>query len=58
MRAALARFAADRRGATSMEYALIAVLIGVVIVVGMTALANSMQYWFTATSAGVKNAGR
>ena len=48
----LARFAAplgrDRRGATAIEYALIAALIGTAIVVGVTQVGVSLQTLFAA----------
>ena len=42
------RFKADRRGVTALEYGLIASLIAVVIVAGMTTLGTDLNLMFTA----------
>ena len=42
----LKRFAADESGATAIEYALIAVLVGIAIVGSVTALGDSLQSIF------------
>ncbi|MCW5697208.1 MAG: Flp family type IVb pilin [Bauldia sp.] len=46
MKALLRRFARDQRGATAIEYGLIAVLIGVALIVGATALGGSLNNTF------------
>jgi pilus assembly protein Flp/PilA len=48
--ALFARFASDRSGATAIEYALIATLISVAIVVGATALGVQLDTTFQAIS--------
>jgi pilus assembly protein Flp/PilA len=50
MQAQFARFASDRSGATAIEYALIATLISVAIVVGATALGVQLDTMFQAIS--------
>ena len=46
----LKRFAADQSGATAIEYALIAVLVGIAIVGSVTALGDSLQSIFYSVS--------
>ena len=46
LRAPLQKFSADRRAVTAIEYALIAALIAVVIIGGVTALGNNAQTTF------------
>jgi pilus assembly protein Flp/PilA len=47
----LKQFATDESGATAIEYALIAVLVGVAIITSVTALGSSLQSIFdTVTS--------
>ena len=41
----LRHFLADESGATAIEYALIATLIGVVIIVGVTASVILLKFW-------------
>jgi pilus assembly protein Flp/PilA len=52
----LKRFAADQTGATSIEYALIAVLVGIAIIAAVTALGNSLKAIFTTVSSTVNTA--
>jgi pilus assembly protein Flp/PilA len=52
----LKRFAADQAGATSIEYALIAVLVGIAIIGAVTALGNSLKAIFTTVSSTVNTA--
>lgn len=42
------RFAADESGATAIEYGLIAALIAVVLITGLTTLGGNMNQKFTA----------
>ena len=44
------RFLADQSGATAIEYALIAVLVGIAIIGGVTALGNSLQAIFSSVA--------
>jgi pilus assembly protein Flp/PilA len=44
------RFAADASGATSIEYALIASLIAVVIVTGVTAVGTKLSTFFSSVT--------
>jgi pilus assembly protein Flp/PilA len=46
MKDLIRRFVADRRGATAIEYALIAFIVGVGIVVSLTSLANVLGLEF------------
>jgi len=46
----LKRFAADESGATAIEYALIAVLVGIAIIVSVTALGDSLKSIFTSVT--------
>lgn len=50
------RFVKDESGATAVEYGLIAALIAVVIITGVTALGTSLNAKFTAISTSVSNA--
>jgi pilus assembly protein Flp/PilA len=43
----LKQFAADQSGATAIEYALIAVLVGIAIIVSVTSLGTSLKSIFT-----------
>ena len=47
------QFAADRSGATSIEYALIAVLVGVAIMGSVTALGDSLRPIFETVASTV-----
>jgi pilus assembly protein Flp/PilA len=49
----LKRFAADESGATSIEYALIAVLVGITIIGAVTALGNSLKSIFSTVATTV-----
>ena len=46
--------AVDTRGATSIEYALIASLISVLIITGVTAVGTKLSTFFTSMSANLK----
>ena len=50
----LRRFLKDTRGATAIEYALIAAGISIVIVVAVTAIGTSLNTMFTSVSTGLK----
>jgi pilus assembly protein Flp/PilA len=50
MRRFAKRFLDDRSGATAIEYALIAALVAVVIITGLTALGNQLSTTFTQVS--------
>ena len=50
------RFAGDESGATSIEYALIAVLVAIAIFGSVNALGTSLQSIFTAVSSEVSTA--
>jgi len=50
------RFIRDRKGATAMEYALIAALIGVSCVVAFTVLGNGLETLFGSDADGLKGA--
>jgi len=52
--AMLRRFLKDTRGATAIEYALIAAGISIVIVVAVTAIGTSLNTMFTSVSTGLK----
>ena len=54
----IARFIKDDSGAASIEYALIAGLIALVIVGGATALGTSISGKFTSIGTSVTNAGK
>ena len=49
-RSALKRFASDCSGATAIEYAMIAGLISIVIVVGATTIGTSLKGFFSSIS--------
>lgn len=49
----LRQFAADRSGATAIEYALIAVLVGIAIIVSVTALGDSLRSIFDTVASTV-----
>jgi pilus assembly protein Flp/PilA len=49
-----ARLRRDQSGATAIEYGLIAALIAVVIIGGVTAIGTSLNTTFTSVSASVK----
>ena len=48
------RFAADESGATAIEYGLIAALIAVVIITGVTAVGTSLSTTFTNISGNLR----
>ena len=50
MRNAITRFFKDNSGATAIEYGLIAALIAVVIITGVTAVGTSLSTTFTTVS--------
>ena len=50
----LRRFLKDTKGATAIEYALIAAGISIVIVVAVTAIGTSLNTMFTSVSTGLK----
>lgn len=45
----------DKRGATSIEYALIALLLSIVIVAGATVIGTQLNIMLTRTSAGLSS---
>ena len=47
MRPLIKRFVSDERGATAIEYGLIAALIAVVIITGVTAVGTNLSTTFT-----------
>ena len=47
MRSVIKRFVSDERGATAIEYGLIAALIAVVIITGVTAVGTNLSTTFT-----------
>ncbi|MBL6936453.1 MAG: Flp family type IVb pilin [Alphaproteobacteria bacterium] len=49
-RSALKRFAADRSGATAIEYALIAAFISIMIVAGVTTVGTTLKSFFNSIS--------
>jgi len=49
-----ARFVNDESGATAIEYGLIAALIAVVIITGVTAVGTSLSSTFTTVSGNLK----
>jgi pilus assembly protein Flp/PilA len=49
----LKQFAADESGATAIEYALIAVLVGIAIITSVTALGSSLQSIFDTVASTV-----
>jgi len=50
----ISRFVRDESGATAIEYGLIAALIAVVIITGVTALGNKLSTTFTSLSTTLK----
>ena len=58
MQGLLSRFVRDESGAAAIEYALIAGLIALVIVVGATALGSAISDKFTNIGTSVTNAGK
>ena len=50
----LARFLHDTRGATAVEYALIATIIGIGIVVGVRAIPEALNTFFNNTADALK----
>jgi pilus assembly protein Flp/PilA len=57
MRALIDRFASDQSGATAIEYALIATLVSVAIVLGATALGGQLGVVFQVLADKVEAAG-
>jgi pilus assembly protein Flp/PilA len=51
----LKQFVADQSGATSIEYALIAVLVGVAIIASVTALGSSLKSIFDTVASTVNS---
>jgi pilus assembly protein Flp/PilA len=51
--ARLRQFAADQSGATAIEYALIAVLVGIAIITSVTALGGSLKSIFDTVASQV-----
>ena len=54
MRLKLRAFWADRTGATSIEYGLIAALIAIVIITGVSAIGTKLSTKFTTLSSNLK----
>ena len=54
MYAQIFAFVRDNRGATAIEYGLIAALIAVVIITGVTAVGTSLSTTFTTVSGSLK----
>ena len=54
MRSLIKRFVTDERGATAIEYGLIAALIAVVIITGVTAVGTNLSATFTSISGSLK----
>jgi pilus assembly protein Flp/PilA len=54
MRSLIKRFVSDERGATAIEYGLIAALIAVVIITGVTAVGTNLSTTFTNISTTLK----
>ena len=52
----LKQFATNQSGATSIEYALIAVLVGIAIITAVTALGNSLKAIFDTVASTVDTA--
>lgn len=50
----MTRFAADQGGATAIEYAVIASLISIMIVAGVTSVGTSLKDFFNSVSGSVK----
>ena len=57
MRNVITRFAQDRSGATAIEYGLIAALVSVVIIGGLTTVGKNLLAVFTSVATGLSNAG-
>ena len=57
MKTIMKKFRKDENGATAIEYALIAGLIGVVIIAGATTLGNNISSKFTSVGSKVTAAG-
>ena len=53
-----AQIKSDERGVTAIEYALIAALIGIVIIVGATSLGTTINGKFSTISASITAAGK
>ena len=53
-----AQMKGDERGVTAIEYALIAALIGIVIIAGASTLGTTINGKFSAISASITNAGK
>jgi pilus assembly protein Flp/PilA len=53
-RSALTRLCSDRGGATAIEYALIASLVSIMIVAGVTSIGTTLKDFFTTLSGSVK----
>jgi pilus assembly protein Flp/PilA len=56
MRKSIMKLFGDRSGATAIEYGLIAALIAVAIIAGVTAVGTQLQATFTAVSAALPGA--
>ena len=54
MRSLIKRLVSDERGATAIEYGLIAALIAVVIITGVTAVGTNLSATFTSISGSLK----
>jgi len=54
VRSLIKRFVSDERGATAIEYGLIAALIAVVIITGVTAVGTNLSATFTSISGSLK----
>ncbi len=54
MRKLISRFVGDESGATAIEYGLIAALIAVVIITGVTAVGSKLNAQFTNISSKIK----
>ncbi len=55
MKTLIARFAADESGATAIEYGLIAAIVGVGIIVGLTTLKDGLNTLFTNVNTNLTN---
>ena len=53
-----AQIKSDERGVTAIEYALIAALIGIVIIVGATTLGTTINTKFGTIATSISNAGK
>jgi pilus assembly protein Flp/PilA len=54
MSSLIKRFVSDERGATAIEYGLIAALIAVVIITGVSAVGTNLSATFTSISGSLK----